>query len=100
MTPAFQRFKKALDDRYGRSIPADLQRDFRAGSLPLMKWANILTFNTRAIVLYLSLLIGQPWVYPVFEITVMNLLFFHMRRSHERLCFTLTPRIDTYEAAR
>ncbi len=100
MTPAFQRFKKALDDRYGRSIPADLQRDFRAGSLPLMKWANILTFNTRAIVLYLSLLIGQPWVYPLFEITVMNLLFFHMRRSHERLCFTLTPRIDTYEAAR
>ena len=55
-------------------------------SLPLMKWANILTFNTRAIVLYISLLVNQPWIYPAFEITVMNGLFFYMRAKHESLC--------------
>ena len=86
MTPAFQHFKKEIDQRYGRAIPENIKQEFRAGSLPLMKWANILTFNTRAIVLYISLLVNQPWIYPAFEITVMNGLFFYMRAKHESLC--------------
>lgn len=99
LTPAFQRFKAALDSRFGRVVPQRLRDDFRAGSKPLMKWANVLTFNTRAIVLYISLLVGLPWIYPLFEVTVMNALFFYMRSRHERLCTTLTPQLDTYEAA-
>ncbi len=97
MTPRFQQFKAQLDARFGRAIPQALRDDFRMGSKPLMKWANILTFNTRAIVLYLSLLVGQPWIYPLFEITVMNLLFFYMRAKHESLCSRMTQHITTYE---
>lgn len=97
MTPAFQRFQSALKQRYPSALPQQLRDDFRAGSLPLMKWANILTFNTRAIVLYIAILVGQPWIYPVFEITIMNILFFYMRAKHERLCRELTQRLDTYE---
>lgn len=100
LTPQFQRFKAAIDERFGRQLPPALQQDFRAGSLPLMKWANILTFNTRAIVLYLSLLVGHPWIYPVFEITVMNVLFVYMRHRHEQLCRALTPQLARYEATR
>ncbi len=99
MTPAFQRFKAAIDKRFGRILPQGLRDDFRAGSKPLMKWANILTFNTRAIVLYISILVGQPWIYPLFEITVMSTLFFYMRSKHENLCQTLTQDLDRYEAA-
>lgn len=99
LTPAFQRFRAAIGQRFGRQLPMALREDFRAGSLPLMKWANILTFNTRAIVLYIALLVGQPWIYPVFEITVMNGLFFYMLRRHERLCRQMTERLDTYETA-
>lgn len=99
LTPAFQRFRAAIGQRFGRQIPLELREDFRAGSLPLMKWANILTFNIRAIVLYIALLVGQPWIYPVFEITVMNGLFFYMRSQHERLCRQMTERLDTYETA-
>lgn len=97
MTPAFQRFHSALKQLYPSALPQQLRDDFRAGSLPLMKWANILTFNTRAIVLYIAILVGQPWIYPVFEITIMNILFFYMRAKHERLCRELTQRLDTYE---
>ncbi len=99
MTPTFQRFKALIDNRFGRVLPQSLRDDFRAGSKPLMKWANILTFNTRAIVLYISLLVGEPWIYPLFEITVMNVLFFYMRSKHETLCSTLTQNIHSYEAA-
>ena len=83
MTPAFQRFRAALSERYAGSELSDaLRADFRKGSLPLMKYANILTFNTRAIVLYLSLLAGHPWFYFAFELVVMNILFLYMRNRH------------------
>lgn len=87
MTPAFQRLRAALLDKYGEeAVPQAFRDAFRQGSLPLMKYANILTFNTRAIVLYLAILANHPWLYPVFEITVMNVLFFYMRSRHESLC--------------
>ena len=42
-----------------------------------------MTFNTRAIALYISLLIGEPWLYFVFEVVVMTSLFVYMRHCHE-----------------
>lgn len=99
MTPAFQAFKRDVDARFGRRIPTRLATDFRRGSLPLMKWTNILTFNTRAIVLYVSILLMQPWIYLIFEISVMNVIFFYMRGRHERLCSQLQNRLDSYEAS-
>ncbi len=96
MTPRFQAFKVLLDKEYASSgIPAELRETFRNGSLPLIKYANILTFNTRAIVLYITLLIAEPWIYFVFEIVVMNALFFYMRSRHEALCARLTKKLKT-----
>lgn len=99
MTPAFQALKHALDARFGRRLPMRLRDDFRAGSLPLMKYANILTFNTRAIFLYAVLLLGVPWVYFVFELTVMNVLLLYLRARHESLCRRIHSQLDTYETA-
>ena len=66
---------------------------FLQGSRPLMKWTNILTFNTRAIVLYISCLIDRPWIYWIFEITIMTIIFLHMRHRHEKLCKTITSNL-------
>ena len=82
----FQRFYAFVQERYGDNIPQELRDEFRALSLPLMKYTNILTFNTRAIALYISLLIGEPWLYFIFEMVVMTSLFVYMRRRHEALC--------------
>lgn len=86
MTPNFQRFYTFVQQKYGDAIPQELRDEFRSLSLPLMKYANILTFNTRAIALYISLLIGEPWLYFVFEIVVMTALFLYMRHRHEVIC--------------
>ena len=64
----------------------DIPQNFLEKSRKLMPFTNILTFNTRAIVVYLSCLINQPWIYPVFEITVMQALYVYMHRKHENLC--------------
>ena len=89
MTPNFQRFYTFVQQKYGDAIPQELRDEFRSLSLPLMKYANILTFNTRAIALYISLLIGEPWLYFVFEIVVMTALFLYMRHRHEAICVFL-----------
>lgn len=85
-TPNFQRFYALVRKNYGDDIPQYLRDEFRTASRPLMKYTNILTFNTRAIVLYISMLIGQPWLYFVFESTVLMILYAYMRHRHESMC--------------
>ena len=72
VTPAFQRLHAWVKQQYGDRIPQAFRDDFRRYSLPLMKYTNILTFNTRAIVLYLSVLAAVPYVYFLFEVTVLT----------------------------
>lgn len=89
MTPNFQKFYALVQNKYEDMMPPALRSEFRSYSKPLMKYTNILTFNTRAIALYISLLIGEPWAYFVFEIIVMTSLFVYMRHRHESICARL-----------
>lgn len=87
-TPAFQRLRHALEQAYGSldHVPDALRQQFLQGSRPLMPLTNILSFNTRAICLYITCLVGLPWLYFVFEIVVMEMLYIYMHHRHERLC--------------
>ncbi len=94
MTPAFQRFIATVRKRYGTTLPKELCEEFRKGSLPLMKYTNILTFNSRAIMLCFSMLSGELWLYFVFELVVLMIIFIYMRYKHEKLCKILTNKIE------
>ena len=61
----------------------------------MMKWANILTFNTRAITFYISCLLDLPWLYWVMEMTVFTALYLYMRKTHEGFCKSLKLRVDS-----
>ena len=74
-------------------MPAELKEMFVSGSRPLMKHANILTFNVRAITLYATCLLGCPWVYLLVEIIVLNILYIHMHKRHEALCANITEKL-------
>ncbi|MBQ0094457.1 MAG: CDP-alcohol phosphatidyltransferase family protein [Bacteroidaceae bacterium] len=93
MTPQFQNFRSAVREKYGDAIPSDLGQEFCRRTFRFLKWTNISTFNTRAIVLYVTLLIGQPWIYFIFELTVMNVIFFCMRHGHEKVCREMTEKL-------
>ena len=81
----------AIKNKYGTAerIPESLKGEYRMLSLPMMKWTNILTFNTRSIALYLFCIIDLPWLYLIFEIVVMSAIYFHMRYQHEKFCAKL-----------
>ena len=94
MTPRFQQFIAAVRKNYGTNIPAWLRNEFRKGSLPLMKYTNILTFNSRAIMLCFAMLTGELWLYLFFELVVLMAIFIYMQQKHERLCRRLTEKIE------
>lgn len=95
-TPRFQHFMVLLRRRkyLDTGIPEDLRQEFLAGSRPLMKHTNLLTFNLRAITLYVTCLLNCPWVYMLVEITIMNLIYIDMHKRHEALCLRLSKKID------
>ncbi|MCM1290836.1 MAG: CDP-alcohol phosphatidyltransferase family protein [Prevotella sp.] len=93
-TPWMQRMRRALLQKYGQEIPASFRQEFRLLSLPLMKYTNILSFNTRCFALFAAILIFRmPWLYFAFEITVLNILLIYMMYRHEKICQKLTIEI-------
>lgn len=92
--PAMQRLRRELAHRFpsGR-IPQSFRDAFRAASLPLMKYTNILSFNWRTIALFCALFARMPWLYFAFELTVLNILLVYMIVSHERICRRFTSEL-------
>lgn len=81
-TPEFQRFFQQWREHPSEEVRQRLLQ----GSRPLMKYTNLLTFNSRAITLYAACLLDCPWVYPLVEMTLLQLLYIYMHRQHEQLC--------------
>ena len=93
-TPWMQRLRRELRDRFGDTIPDDFRQAFRRASKPLMKYTNILSFNTRCFVIFASILIFRmPWLYFAFELVVLNILLVYMMWRHERICRTFTSEL-------
>lgn len=87
MTPKMQELRRALRERFGADeVPQAFRDAFRAKSKPLMKYTNMLSFNTRVIALFVSLIVRMPWLYFAFELTVLNLMLVYMIFRHERIC--------------
>lgn len=96
-TPQFQKFYAAVNARWGDELPQRLRAEFRQKSLPLMPVTNLLTFDFRVGVLFLSLLVKQPWVYPLVEVSLMEYWRWRMRKTHEAFCADFTNRLEDYD---
>lgn len=86
MTPSMQRLRKALKERYGDDVPQGFRDMFRRLSLPLMKYTNMLSFNTRIIAMFISVIVQVPWLYFAFELVVLNAMLVYMIVRHESIC--------------
>lgn len=93
-TPAFQQFFQAWQQS---DKPEAIREAFLQGSRPLMKYTNLLTFNLRAIVCYVACLTNEVWIYPLFEISVMQGMYVYMHRRHELLCRALTMQLNALQ---
>ena len=101
-TPKFQRFFQLYNEAQTAEASQQKMREqvrlsFLEGSRPLMKYTNVLTFNTRAICIYITALLNCPWAYFLFEIIVLSILYVHMHRKHETLCEKLSNQLVMHQ---
>ena len=95
-TPWMQRLRRALQEKYRGKVPQQFRERFRQASLPLMKYTNILSFNTRCFALFIAILVFRmPWLYFAFELTVLNILMVYMMVRHEHICHKFTDLLKT-----
>ena len=95
-TPCFQQLRKCLTEKYGDmgNAPQTFRDEFCKESRPLMKYTNIISYNWRAIILYIGCLISQPWISPVFELTILMAIALYLKHSHENLCKRLVNKLN------
>lgn len=96
--PQFQVLRAAIKERWGDDVPQRLRDEFRAKSRPLMPTTNLLTFDFRVGVLFASILLRQPWLFPLVEISLMEYWRYTMRHTHEQFCADFVKRIDEYDS--
>lgn len=94
-SPKLQQMMKVIREKYNDEAPEWFRKAFREESLPLMKYTNMLSFNTRVIALFISLFINMPWLYFVFEMTVLNIMLIYMIVKHERICSQFTKQLES-----
>ncbi|MDR2840114.1 MAG: CDP-alcohol phosphatidyltransferase family protein, partial [Paludibacter sp.] len=73
ITPQLQKLLANLKAKYGEDIPEDVRLRLRKKNLETMPFINLTTFNGRSIPMIISLCIGMPWIYLLYEIVVLNI---------------------------
>lgn len=85
LSPKLQLLLSVVKEKFPDTMPIDFIQEFRAKNRPLMKYTNIVQFNTRVIFLFLWLFIDQVWLYFVFDILVLNPILIYMCRRQEEV---------------
>lgn len=85
-TPSLQHMLQGLHAKYGDDIPEHVRVAFRKQSRDLMRYIDLLTFNGRTIVMFVVVLVGEVWVYFLYEIIVLNFVLLMSMRKHEKMC--------------
>lgn len=85
LSPSLQKFLHVVRSSFGGSLPVWLVNEFREMHKPLMKYTNILMFNTRVIFLFFCLFINKLWLYFVFDIVVLNTVLIYMVRQQGKI---------------
>lgn len=85
-TPALQQMLQSLHAKYGDDIPENVRIAFRKQSRELMRYIDLMTFNGRTIVMFIVVLIGEVWIYFLYEIIVLNIVLLFAMHKHEKMC--------------
>jgi phosphatidylglycerophosphate synthase len=89
-----KRLRILVKEKFGNNIPEWFAEKYRELHKPLIKWYNILTSNTRIIVLFIGLFIGCPVIFWVFELTILNILMFYVITKHNKYSDYLSGMIN------
>lgn len=93
-TPYMQNLRRILKVRFADDISQEFRDAFRVKSKPLMKYTNMLSFNTRSFALFASIFMQMPWLYFAFELVVLNAMLVYMMSRHEKICKNFAEELE------
>ncbi|NVN93948.1 MAG: CDP-alcohol phosphatidyltransferase family protein [Bacteroidetes bacterium] len=80
-----QKLMKLIHKKNDGIVPEWLAVEFRQLNKPLMKYTNMLTFNTRAIALFIAMFLNHVILYWIFELTILNIMLIYMVVRQENI---------------
>ncbi len=84
LSKSIRKFYKSVHKKYKRQLPDWLIQEYRRLNKPLLKYGNILTTNTRMIVLIITIFYADILYYFLFELIILNFLLIYFVLKHEK----------------
>ncbi|TCR10736.1 CDP-alcohol phosphatidyltransferase-like enzyme [Sphingobacterium sp. JUb20] len=84
-SPKLQQLLQMVKNKYADQMPASFVNAFRIRNRPLMKYTNIVQFNTRVLFLFLWIFIDQVWLYFFFDMFILNPILIYMCKRQEQV---------------
>ena len=97
LSPHLKRLRDTAGQLFHRDIPNWLRTRYRNLASPMFKWWSLLMTNTRMLVLFALLFIGQPIWYFWFELTLLNLLLVYLILRQENMAESLEEAAVTWQ---
>src|ERR1051325_2490538 len=89
LAPALKQLRNIADTLFGARVPGWLEQRYREAAGPMLRWWRLLMTNTRMLVLFLVLFLGQPVYYFWFELIPLNALFIYLIIRQEKMAESL-----------
>jgi phosphatidylglycerophosphate synthase len=99
LAPDLKKLRDLANEFFRGEIPGWLRMRYRSLASPMFKWWSLLMTNSRMLVLFVLLFIGQPAWYFWFELIPLNLLLVYLIVRQQSMSRTLleaaAPRRDS-----
>jgi phosphatidylglycerophosphate synthase len=82
LSKSFQFFHIAVHLKY-KEIPNSIREAYRMNFKPMIKYYNLMTINSRSILIFISVLFNIPVLYFLFEIIFLNLILIFVFIVHK-----------------
>ena len=99
LSPHLKKLRNTAGQLFHCEIPNWLRTLYRNLASPMFKWWSLLMTNTRMLVLFALLFIGQPIWYFWFELTLLNLLLVYLIVRQENMAESLEEAAVTWQTS-
>jgi hypothetical protein len=89
LAPRLKELRHTASAVFHGRIPGWLEQRYQEAAGNMLKWWRLLMTNTRMLVLFVVLFLGQPVYYFWFELIPLNVLFVYLIVRQERMAKSL-----------
>jgi phosphatidylserine synthase len=96
LAPRLKKLSETANTTFHGRIPGWLEKRYRNVAGQTLTWWRLLMTNTRMLVLFLVLFLGQPAYYFWFELIPLNVLFVYLIARQEKMAESLEQLLVTH----